>query len=305
MKGLRIPLQRTFPPKLAYEDLRRRASHALEKCGYEANKKARMTAEALSLLIESNNPIFRMIRPRPKLVHRNKAWKIALEFCIDYLREFKLIQCEKCVMLELKCVGEHKSTGFFSKNRRSEYLSKIVKDAAFYRKSFAGRLAEFRKQQALMPPPKPVSNHVPTKNSSELSRSFGTLPSSVPPSRDGDRRRHRRNKAANKPKSNNVSQTSISTKHSTSRSRIESSLESIKSHSRESRKKETHSKETHKKKARSERPSYTSYDLGYYYTEDYEESSSYWYYSDTEWESGEESYEESYLDDWDPTYSHT
>ena len=183
---LRLPLEKKFPPKLTREQLRFKANEELRQKGVENHLQAIINRNTLEEVLKSENPVFNMIRPSPKQCHKTQAWKIALEFVLDYVKAYQLSETNKTIHLELKEVGDPKSTGFFIKNNREEYFKKlqhVSKKLAYV--TFEEKLIEFKKQQALVPPPELSLDPLSRESSSTKPSTQDNAPNSQEYSKDG------------------------------------------------------------------------------------------------------------------------
>ncbi|EAY05542.1 hypothetical protein TVAG_318970 [Trichomonas vaginalis G3] len=170
---LRLPMEKKYPPKLTQEQLRERTNQELKKYGVENHLQAKINYQTCEAIVQADNKIFDSIKPHPRQCHKTLAWKIALEFIYDFMKQNKLTESYKTAHLEMSQVGDPKSTGFFAQHDREIYFEKLLQTANENgRKTFDDRLNEFRKEQALVPPP-------------ELSLDPITSPSTIPTVRGG------------------------------------------------------------------------------------------------------------------------
>lgn len=170
---LRLPLQKKYPPKLSQEQLRERTNLELKNHGVDNHLQAKINYQTCEAIIQSDNQIFNSIKPHPRPCHKTMAWKIALEFIYDFMKQNKLIESYKTTHLEMTQVGDPKSTGFFAQHERNIYFQKLLQTAGENaKKSFADRLQEFRKQQALVPPPELTLDPITSPSTVSTARGF-------------------------------------------------------------------------------------------------------------------------------------
>jgi len=148
---IKLPRVRRYPPPLSQEEIQRRSQIEMQKKGAMNHFLALKNAEYSKIVSESDRAIFSVLKTPPK-IKKDEAWRIALCFVYDFLKENNLQQSTD-VFLRESMKNSNDLNKMFKKPNRTEYFVKMLLPAARTREDFDERLAAFLKQYTLHPPP--------------------------------------------------------------------------------------------------------------------------------------------------------